>query len=211
MDYLNQVYWKNWKIKSNILLWALSMSQAQCTMVMKPVQGLGTFRSVMFIYSTLQMKKKIWNSHLKQKLFMKAKVFKSDLNSSTEATHISVTDFKAPWKLPPFIWFVYRQLRWLTSQTRWFSRDVQIKCTKKHFRKCLFAIEITLHQCCLQGTRTGWWHGVVTSRLSWGNDPQHLNALYAQQKSGFTSKRYSRNYKIKAEWQFMQIWKYVFS
>lgn len=44
------------------------------------------------------------------KIVTKAKVCESDLNSSTEAMHISVTDFKACWKLPSFIWFVYQQL-----------------------------------------------------------------------------------------------------
>lgn len=136
-----------------ILLWALSMRQEQ--LITRPVLGLGTFRSVMFIYSTLQTKNEIWNSHWRQKLFMKAKIFKSDLNSSIEAAHI-----KVPWKLPPFIWFACWQLWQLTSQSWWLLRDVKIKHTKmvqEMFIHCRNHLEAVLHsgnldRCCNQQT-----------------------------------------------------------
>ena len=148
----------------------------------------------MFTYSIVQMKKEIWNSHLRQKLFMKAKVFKSDVNSSTEATHWCCRHQSA---LEASIWFVYQQLWWLTSQARRFSRDVQIKCTK-------MLQEMFIHH---RNHLAPRWHGAVTIRPSW-EGPTASQRPSSPTEAGIHQRLTQHtSYKIKAERQFMQIWK----
>lgn len=85
------------------------------------------------------------------------------------------------------------------------------KNAQKCFRKCLFAIVITSHQCCLQQTWAGWWHRAINSRLSCRMTRSISVPFILTEEGIYQSVTQDMSYKTKTEQRFMQIWKYIFS